>query len=354
MGNVFKISFAFILMFLAGLVLMPWSVLAEEQVCHIEYDLGNKPDQKNIDGDKTSEPTRCCVYEPTWWCASGGNSRMNAGQSCSFGSGKHSYPGTVWTCKLAPEKTDEEALAETTAKAEDTQKQVQTGTEPEPVCPPEVKTEEQPPAQQAQLTPQAQTNLEKGNHTWDPSWDQYVVDTVTDDMISENQLPKAAKADLTKLCPEFFKIPDDQRKMFWAYFFQAVAVPESGLDTTAGYTETTMGKDPITKQKIKSEGLFQLSYQDSLTYGDSCKFDWSSDKSLSGETKKDRTIFDPKKQIECAVGIMRKQLYTRGDILSGKAFYWAVLDTDRRGFKTFNKQFYSGSEYVGPSYCVKK
>lgn len=125
----------------------------------------------------------------------------------------------------------------------------------------------------------------------------------------------------------------NKTEAYWIGFFKALAKAESCLKTTTRYVEPpSLGKDIVTGQQNTSEGLLQLSYQDSKIHG--CKFDWAADKSkaVSDQTK---TIFNPKNNLECGAIILDKQIKVRGTLVSPKNYYWAVLNTTNKRYKTF-------------------
>jgi len=119
--------------------------------------------------------------------------------------------------------------------------------------------------------------------------------------------------------------------IYWAAFFKALAKAESCLKPNDRYVEKGLGKDAVTGTQNTSEGLFQMSYQDSKYHG--CKFDWSVDKKLA-TTSLDKTIFNLNNQIDCAAIVLNKQLKTK-PLYS--RYYWAVLDPADARHKEFKK-----------------
>jgi hypothetical protein len=87
--------------------------------------------------------------------------------------------------------------------------------------------------------------------------------------------------------------------------------------------EKTMGTDPVTKKPVYSEGLLQLSYQDTQ-WATHCKFDWKADQYLDPKDSS-KTILNPYRNLYCGVGIMANQIKKRKDIALVTGVYWAVL-----------------------------
>lgn len=185
------------------------------------------------------------------------------------------------------------------------------------------------------LTPQARANKKRGKHMWNPEWDAIIQAALPPRMLS-NEVP----TDVTAACPRFFQLSTDQMKTFWAYFFQALAVPESGFDHKQRYVERKIqGVDRVTRKSIVSEGLLQLSYQDAPYHG--CEFDYKADQALTDKSKV-KTIHDPKRNLECGVKIFYKQLFgaktPRSVFTSGKFYYWSVLVRGSSGHTAVMKQ----------------
>ncbi|NUN05884.1 MAG: hypothetical protein HUU57_08985 [Bdellovibrio sp.] len=130
-------------------------------------------------------------------------------------------------------------------------------------------------------------------------------------------------SDITNFCPTYDQLNIDQKANVWAQIFVAIAKYESAYSPTSRMHETTMGNDPVTNQPVYSEGLLQLSYQD-IQWAPWCEFDWSKDRSLSA-TDPRKTILDPYLNLNCGVGIMAKQIKSKGSIVVSSGVYWAVI-----------------------------
>ncbi|MGE9746252.1 hypothetical protein [Bdellovibrio bacteriovorus] len=150
-------------------------------------------------------------------------------------------------------------------------------------------------------------------------WSEYLHKIILDDW---NTLLGGAD-DMSKFCPRYNSLDNDQRANVWAALFSAMAKYESAYSPTSRMHETTMGTDPVTGNPVYSEGLLQLSYQD-VQWARWCEFDWSKDKNLAAKDPR-KTILDPYKNLYCGVGIMAKQIKNKGLITVGSGAYWAVL-----------------------------
>ena len=85
-----------------------------------------------------------------------------------------------------------------------------------------------------------------------------------------------------------------------------------------------MGTDPVTHQHVYSEGLLQLSYQDSLNYSFCNEFDWKKDRHLSpGDPRK--TILDPFKNLSCGIQILNRLVQRHQLVAFGSGNYWSTL-----------------------------
>jgi hypothetical protein len=193
------------------------------------------------------------------------------------------------------------------------------------------------------LTPQARINKRRGKRMWSPEWDEFIKNALPAKMLS-GSVPR----DVRDACPRFFELSDSEKKTFWAYFFQSIAVPESGFNYADRYREKGIpGVDPVSGKPNVSEGLLQLSYQDAKYHG--CDFDWKADQALKG-TGEIASIHDPKRNLECGVKILYKQLFSiyapRTLFTSSRFYYWSVLVRGSAGYSRVMKQL----EGV-PSFC---
>lgn len=166
--------------------------------------------------------------------------------------------------------------------------------------------------------------------------------------LMSDELWSFGKSKIGEMCPGFDPAKKEQ---FWRSFWKALSFAECSWKRTTYYVETTMGTDPITGRQVASEGLFQLSYQDEKSYGTSvCDFDPEKDRGLAMNDPK-KTIFEPARNISCAVKIMNKQAsWAPNDTLSRFAGrYWLVMRDSQypkrssmaaAGFERFKKKLH--------------
>ncbi|MFT4111214.1 hypothetical protein [Silvibacterium sp.] len=190
-----------------------------------------------------------------------------------------------------------------------------------------------PPVKPAPPTPIDVKKSELGQSTWDPAWDRYVEEALPPAMLS-NAVPR----DVRQFCPRFYQMSELDKKAFWAYFFQAVAGTEAGLnpDTRVRHTEAAVAvKDGVTGRAVRSEGLLQLTYEDADRY--SCDFDWPRDKTLPPNDPA-KTILQPKNNLECGVKILAHQILDQHKGLISQSSYWSTLQPGTVPYHTFVKQ----------------
>ena len=125
-------------------------------------------------------------------------------------------------------------------------------------------------------TPIDEKKVELGGTPWNPQWDQIVEKALPPEMLS-SQVPQ----DVRRFCPRFYEMGETDKRTFWAYFFQALAGAEAGLNpnTSVRHTEPDVTKrDEVRGTAIRTEGLLQLAYADQRRYG--CDFNWQADRAL--------------------------------------------------------------------------
>jgi hypothetical protein len=197
-----------------------------------------------------------------------------------------------------------------------------------------------PPAQPQALatkpapaTPIDAKKVELGGDTWDPQWDVIVEKALPAEMLS-SQVPR----DVRRFCPRFYVMSEVDKRAFWAYFFQALAGAEAGLDpkTRIRHTEPEVAvRDDVTGRMVRSEGLLQLTYEDQERYG--CDFNWEADRTLPPKDPA-KTILQPKNNLECGVKILTKQIIDQHKPLFARTGYWSTLQPGTVSFRVFVKQ----------------
>src|ERR1700677_1480936 len=117
-----------------------------------------------------------------------------------------------------------------------------------------------PETKPAPPTPIDTKRAELGGPMWDPDWDTIVEKALPPEMLS-SQVPR----DVRRFCPRFYEMSEVDKRAFWAYFFQALAGAEAGLEPTvqAKHAQPEMlVKDEVTGRPGRTSGLLQLTYED--------------------------------------------------------------------------------------------
>ena len=164
-------------------------------------------------------------------------------------------------------------------------------------------------------TPIDAKKAELGGKTWNPEWDHMLEQGIPEAMLS-SQVPH----DVRRFCLRFYSMSDTDKRVFWAYFFQALAGAEAGLnpDTRVRHRQPEVNKiDEVTHRPVRQEGLLQLTYQDKKAYG--CDFDWERDRELKSDDP-DKTILRPKNNLECGITILYNQIITHHKAIVTRSF----------------------------------
>lgn len=189
------------------------------------------------------------------------------------------------------------------------------------------KTKPAPP------TPIDAKKAELGGKTWDPAWDELIEQSIPADMLS-SQVPR----DVRKFCPRFYRMGDTDKRVFWAYFFQALAGAEAGFNPTTRVRHSDPEVaviDRVSHRAVRSEGLLQLTYEDAKRYG--CDFDWESDRQLKGNDPA-KTILQPRNNLQCGIAILENQIITQHRRLLSKKSYWSTLQPGTISYRVFAKE----------------
>jgi hypothetical protein len=131
---------------------------------------------------------------------------------------------------------------------------------------------------------------------------------------------------------------ETDKRAFWAYFFQALAGAEAGLNpnTSVRHTEPEVAKrDKVGGTDMRREGLLQLAYADQKRYG--CDFNWQADRALKANDPA-RTILQPKNNLGCGVKILFNQIILQHKPLLTRSGYWSTLRPDGPSYRIFAKQ----------------
>lgn len=207
-------------------------------------------------------------------------------------------------------------------------------------------TKAQPPAQSAPApkptqpvtkvappTPIQEKREELGGDTWNPNWD-VVVERALPPALLSSRVPR----DVRSFCPRFYQMSEVDKRAFWAYFFQALAGAEAGLNpvTNVRHTEPEVAKvDGVTGHMIRSQGLLQLTYEDEVRYG--CNFNWHADRQRSLKDP-EKTILRPENNLLCGVKILTNQIVVQHKPLLCPTSYWSTLRPGTPSYAVFAKQ----------------
>lgn len=153
------------------------------------------------------------------------------------------------------------------------------------------------------------------------SWSEIVYSTI------KNKTPELLRdqpaSDIANFCTRYSNLTENQRLIFWAYFFVSLAYEESGWNPTSVNFERREGYT-----KSASEGLFQLSHPDAESHQLDCGFDWNVDKNLVPNDPK-KTILNPLLNLTCGIQILSRELDKKHRIQVQNdrpdLVYWAVL-----------------------------
>jgi hypothetical protein len=185
------------------------------------------------------------------------------------------------------------------------------------------------PAQVVKPAPPTPIDMKKaelGGTPWNPQWDQIIEKAMPPEMLS-SQAPRG----VLRFCPRFYEMGTTDKRTFWAYFFQALAGAEAGLNPNMSVRHS----EPDGAKAMRSEGLLQLAYADEKRYG--CDFNWQADRALKANDPA-KTILQPKNNLECGVKILVNQTIVQRKPLLTRSGYWSTLRPDGLSYRVFAKQ----------------
>ncbi len=182
-------------------------------------------------------------------------------------------------------------------------------------------------------TPIDEKKAELGGKPWDPQWDTIVEHALPPEMLS-SRVPRG----VLRFCPRFYAMAETNKRAFWAYFFQALAGAEAGLNPTSSVRQVSpevAARDSVPKDNVRTEGLLQLAYVDAKRYG--CDFDWQADRAKQANDPT-KTILQPKNNLECGIKILFNQIMVQHRPLLTHSSYWSTLRPGGSGYGVFIKQ----------------
>jgi hypothetical protein len=176
------------------------------------------------------------------------------------------------------------------------------------------------PAQDPQTTVMKVAPLwEKARALDGKSWTNFAAALI----LAEGSNMLKGTADMTNFCPSYSSLDTADKLNVWVYLISAVTKYESGFNPTSRMKEN-LGTDAVTHSQVYSEGLLQLSYQDSLGYKFCNEFDWNADKNLGAKDPR-KTILDPYKNLRCGIRILNKIVGKHNLIAFNSGHYWSTL-----------------------------
>jgi hypothetical protein len=137
-------------------------------------------------------------------------------------------------------------------------------------------------------------------------------------------------SDMNKFCPRYDELSRPEKVMFWGKLIAEMTRYESGFDPQARTIEPNR-VDELQGTQLYSEGLLQLSYQDTK-WMPKCRFDWNVDRYLANDDPR-KSIFNPYLNLECGVYILNRQQRDGGPIVRADSAYWAVLKSSFKSNK---------------------
>lgn len=182
-------------------------------------------------------------------------------------------------------------------------------------------------------TPIDEKKVELGGKAWNSQWDQIIEKALPPEMLS-SQVPRGVR----RFCPRFYEMGETDKRAFWAYFFQALAGAEAGLNpnTSVRHIKPEAAKrDEVPGVAMRSEGLLQLAYADHKRYG--CDFNWQLDSALKANDSA-KTILQPRNNLECGVKILVNQTIVQHKPLLTRSGYWSTLRPNEPSYRVFAKQ----------------
>ena len=197
---------------------------------------------------------------------------------------------------------------------------------PAPAQPKPIAVKQAPP------TPIETKRVELGGPAWNPGWDTLIERSLPAAMLS-SRVPR----DVQRFCPRFYRMSNTDKRAYWAYFFQALAGAEAGLNAKSNvfHGAAEMGMDRVTGERMREEGLLQLTYEDKRRYG--CNFNWKADRDLPPHDPR-KTILVPENNLQCGIKILTKQIISQHRPIFAATSYWATLRPGSESYRVFAKQ----------------
>jgi hypothetical protein len=156
-------------------------------------------------------------------------------------------------------------------------------------------------------------------------WSKYTFDVINQYLPELNQ-----SEDITRFCGHYKELTTDQQIQVWGEIVAGVAFWESSWNPAESAEDGGSEPDDITHLPMWSEGLMQLSYQDTES-NPYCAFDYKSDTKLK-HSDLHRSILNPYNNLYCGIRTMADlvQVNKRVSQKKGQDGYWSTLNAGDR------------------------
>ncbi len=184
---------------------------------------------------------------------------------------------------------------------------------------------------------------EQVTHGWLDAYTDFVENVVDEQYSNLVDLPASR---LNRLCPSWENLNDAQKTTFWSSLVWTLAFYESSFYRNAILREPGNRIDPLTKHRLHSEGLLQLSYGDTKNYR--YPFDdisWKQDKNKAIRDyqrsvrfgNKSRTLLDAYSNLNFGLWIISANIerHPHQPVEQAMAHYWSTIKPTGKLFKDF-------------------
>lgn len=131
--------------------------------------------------------------------------------------------------------------------------------------------------------------------------------------------------DATRIRADYHSLGHGERATVWCEFICGISRFESDWNPLSRMQEPSLGVDPVTGRPAWSEGLLQLSYQDTKNYPWlKSRISWEADSGLAPDDPK-KTILDPLINLEAGARILAHQIARRGKAILQHGVYWSTI-----------------------------
>ncbi len=189
-------------------------------------------------------------------------------------------------------------------------------------------------------SPADATPLNQVDQGWLSDYDTYIqnqIATFYPDLLDLNHKR------MRTICARWQHLSYEDRAGFWSALLSSISYFESNYFRNTIYIEPSHHRDLLTGMYIRSEGLLQLSYGDTYSYG--YPFDdvsWEKDQELAREDYRsgnqrgnlDRTILSAYGNLNLGLWIIEKNLdkHSKESLENAMAHYWSTMNKRKNVF----------------------